>query len=256
MNRPTRKAARALLLVGAVAALLPAEARAYVNAGFRSQAEYDRYLQEQKRLVRPRDPSDFYYRGCSLGSTGEWRAAIADFNEAIRLSPEFAAAFVARGTVRWKREEYAMAIADYQQAVRLDPRAVPAHLRLAAAYASCPTATLRSPAKAMASAKRACELSGYRDRDSVQVLAALHAQAGNFEAAVKWQTRAVTMNHADEKAKQPGLAGAVLEAGRRVTMNHADEKAKQLLEQYRGRKTPEWNLEKTLTGPPVLGERE
>jgi tetratricopeptide (TPR) repeat protein len=227
MNRPIRRAARALLLVGAVAALLPAEARAYINAGFRSQAEYDRYLREQERLVRPRDPSDFYDRGCYRGCTGEWTGAIADFNQAIHLSPGFAAAFVARGTVRWKREEYAMAIADYQEAVRLDPRAVPALLRLAAAYASW--TTLRSPARAMASAKRACELSGYRDPDCLQVLAALHAQAGDFEAAVKWQTRAVTMNHADQKAKRR-------------------------LEQYRGRTTPVWDLERTLTGPPVLGE--
>ncbi len=231
MNRSIRKVARALILVGAVAALLPAAAQAYVNAGFRSRAEYEAYLKEKERREHPREPGDFYDRGCCRGTTGLWERAIDDFDQAIRLSPEFARAFVARGTVRWKQEEYAKAIADYQEAVRLDPRATPACLRLAAAYGACPEAKLRSPARAIATAKRACELSGYRDPDCVQVLAALHAQAGDFEAAVKWQCRVVAM---------PLSFGA--------------QKAEQRLEQYRQRKSPEWDLERDLTGAAVLKE--
>lgn len=121
MNRSMRKVACALILVGVVAALLPATAQAYINAGFRSRAEYEAYLKEKERRENPREPEDFYTRGCLRGTSGLWERAIADFDHAIRLSPEFGRAFVARGTVRWKQEEYAKAIADYQEAVRLDP---------------------------------------------------------------------------------------------------------------------------------------
>src|SRR5262249_53366676 len=181
MNRSMRKVARALILVGAVVALLPAAAQAYINAGFRSRAEYEAYLKEKERRENPREPEDFYTRGCLRGTSGLWERAIADFDHAIRLSPEFGRAFVARGTVRWKQEEYAKAIAAYRGGVGLAPGATPACLRLAVAYGTCPEAKLRSPARAIATAKGACELSGYRDPNCVQVLAALHAQAGNFE---------------------------------------------------------------------------
>src|SRR5262249_1093604 len=109
------------------------------------------------------------------------------------------------------------------------PRATPACLRLAGAYGTCPAAKPPSPARAIAPAKGACELSGYRDPNCVQVLAALHAQAGNFEAAVKWQSRVLTM---------PLAFGA--------------HQAEQRLEQYRQRKSPEWDLERNLTDAAVL----
>jgi tetratricopeptide (TPR) repeat protein len=157
-----------------------------------------------------------------------WEGAIADYNEAIRLSPGFAPAFVARGDVRWLRKDYARAFADYQEALRLDPRAPPGYLRLAAAYAACPDAKLRSPTRAIATARRACERWGYGDGDSVQVLAALHAQAGNFDAAVKWQTRAL------------GLT--------------LDEKAKERLGRYRRGKAGEWDFGWAVTGAPLPGE--
>ena len=47
--------------------------------------------------------------------------AIADFNEAIRLSPLFSNAFVNRGNAHWEKGARETAMTDYDQAARLDP---------------------------------------------------------------------------------------------------------------------------------------
>jgi tetratricopeptide (TPR) repeat protein len=60
-------------------------------------------------------------RGIRLGNQGEHDSAIADFTEAIRLSPKYTAAYYNRGIAYAKKGDYDRAIADYTQAIRLDP---------------------------------------------------------------------------------------------------------------------------------------
>src|SRR5207249_9970794 len=112
-------------------------------------------------------------------------------------------------------KEYAGAIADYEAAVnqvkgmkllpadRPNNRPSYLHLHLASAYANCPDAKLRNLDKAIAVARQACETFSYQDPDSGQLLAALHARAGNFNAAVEAQARAV--KHANPKGLLAGL---------------------------------------------------
>jgi tetratricopeptide (TPR) repeat protein len=52
----------------------------------------------------------------------EYDKAIAHYGEAIRLSPNYAKAFCARGHAWAAKKEYDMAIKDYDEAIRLDPK--------------------------------------------------------------------------------------------------------------------------------------
>jgi len=48
--------------------------------------------------------------------------AIADHNQAIRLSPNDAVFYAGRGVVYNEKKDYDKAIADFNQAIRLSPR--------------------------------------------------------------------------------------------------------------------------------------
>ena len=108
------------LLLASVVALLPTSAFAYINAGFKSQAEYDRYMREQ-RLAEigrateaiqrdPKDPVAYYYRGNiyarenGIGDYNDggpnYELALADYDRAIELDPKFAQAYFRRGKLR------------------------------------------------------------------------------------------------------------------------------------------------------------
>jgi tetratricopeptide (TPR) repeat protein len=57
--------------------------------------------------------------------------AIDDYNEAIRLNPEFAYAYKFRGRSKSALEDKQGAIADYNEAIRLNPELDDAHTELA-----------------------------------------------------------------------------------------------------------------------------
>lgn len=70
---------------------------------------------------------DYYARGLSLLDSGDPWKAIQEFNQAIRLNPNFVDAYNSRGNARYYLEDKQGAIADYTQAIRIDPNFVDAY---------------------------------------------------------------------------------------------------------------------------------
>jgi tetratricopeptide (TPR) repeat protein len=64
----------------------------------------------------------YYNRGAMYAANGDNVHAIADYNEAIRLDPEYIYAFYKRGAAYAVHGDSDRAIADYSEAIRLDPR--------------------------------------------------------------------------------------------------------------------------------------
>ena len=63
----------------------------------------------------------FNNRGNAFRAKGDQNGAIADYNEVLRLDSQDAAAYNNRGNARWARDDLDGAIADYSEAIRLDP---------------------------------------------------------------------------------------------------------------------------------------
>jgi lipoprotein NlpI len=91
---------------------------------YRDKGELDRAIADFNEAVRldPEFALAYNNRGLAYRDKGEFDRAIADFNEAIRLEPKFAVAFNSRGFTYDRKGERDRAIADYTEAIRLDPK--------------------------------------------------------------------------------------------------------------------------------------
>ena len=63
----------------------------------------------------------YFNRGNTKIALRQHDAAIADYDEAIRLKPDLAEAYTSRGTAKNKLDHNEAAIADYDEAIRLKP---------------------------------------------------------------------------------------------------------------------------------------
>ena len=96
-----------------------------------------------------------------------------------------------RGYNRYQLGKAAEALEDYDKAIELAPTYGLAHQNRAWLLATADDQTLRDPEAAIASAKRACDLSSYNSIGDLSALAAALASNGDFETAVGWQEKVV-----------------------------------------------------------------
>jgi tetratricopeptide (TPR) repeat protein len=186
-------------------------ARAATDYAFRgsillAKEEYDRAFEDLTEAILRGDRSaaTFCNRGMVHLEKGDCDRAIADFEEAMRLDPDEGLVYNNRGAALLKRGDYAQAQADFHEARRLAPTLPNPCKNLAWLLATCPQAEFRDGAKAVAYAKQALELAGQTVIEWLAILAAAHAEAGDFAEAVRWQTQCLEQSPPQAKAEMQG----------------------------------------------------
>jgi tetratricopeptide (TPR) repeat protein len=119
--------------------------------------------------------------------------AFADYAKVLELRSGFIPALAARGRLHENLENYAAAIADYNEALRIDPDCETAHSRLASLYAACERGEIRNGELALKHAKHVFDMRKIQTWGSYAMLAAANAECGNYAEAVALEMKS---NHA------------------------------------------------------------
>ena len=181
----------------------PKFANPYIGRGnaYQSKNDYDKAIADYDEAIRldPKRAFPYTARGNAYQSKNDYDKAIADCDEAIRVDPKFVLSYIGRGNAYQSKNDYDRAIADYDEAIRLDPKDAIAYDILASLLATCAQAGFRDGKKAVEYAAKACELSEWKSPDFVDTLAAAYAEAGDFEAAIRWETKFLATSNLSEK---------------------------------------------------------
>jgi tetratricopeptide (TPR) repeat protein len=98
---------------------------AYNNRGvaYRLKAEYDKAIDDFDEAIklRPNYPNAFNNRGVAYRNKGDLDHAMADYDQAITLKPDYLAAYYNRGLVLQETGAYDKAIADFTTVLRANP---------------------------------------------------------------------------------------------------------------------------------------
>ena len=101
-------------------------ASAYNNRGvaYRVKANYGEAIDDFNEAIRlvPDFANAFNNRGVAYRNMGDLDRAVADYDQAIRIKPDYIAAFYNRGLALADKREYRRAISDFTAVLRVDPK--------------------------------------------------------------------------------------------------------------------------------------
>jgi phosphatidylglycerol:prolipoprotein diacylglycerol transferase len=121
------------------------------------------------------------------------RDEIAEADRALASAPSSLEALITRSQAHYNKLDYAQSVDDLKAALRDHPQSAIAFNRLAWIQATCPQASVRDAAGALANAKQACALTSTRNPEYLATLSAAEAEGGDFKSAVETQQQALRL---------------------------------------------------------------
>ncbi len=154
---------------------------------------------KQALALNPKDVLTEGNLAASLLETGQTDEAVEHINKALELDPEFPDAHNMLGIVLAREGKLDEAIAHLQKAVSLTPDSVEYRFNLGRVYAAQHSFT-----EAIPQFEKAVELSGGKEPQSLEMLAAMYSEVGRFSDAARAARQALATPAAQN---DPNLSG-------------------------------------------------
>lgn len=137
----------------------------------------------QALKLKPDDHGSLIGRAAALRQLGKSTDALQDISEALKHQPDYAPAYCERAEIEMSLGQWQAAAEDYRTAARTDNQLGRAFRGVAWLMATCPELKFRNANLALEAAEKAIALEGENDFRTLDVLAAVQANMGDFAKA-------------------------------------------------------------------------
>jgi len=135
----------------------------------------------------------------------KWELVIQDCNTVLRQDSTFVEAAVLRAGADIALGRYAASLRHLNDSIRLQPTRLETYglalNRRAWLRATCPDPAIRNGRAAIDDAKKACNITKWREADMIDTLAAASAESGDFDSALRYEQQAMSAPDANEVSR-------------------------------------------------------
>jgi rhomboid protease GluP len=204
--RSAHQDAKALERFQAAAQRSPRDERPHVMMGalYLHEQQFDKAIQEYSEAVRlsPGAPEAQLALGIAYRMKGDLGKAQQAFESALGKNPTTAEGQRLLADLYAEQKLYAEAIQHYKQALQIEPNNAESHNNLAWLYATCEDPKWRDPQAALEHARRAVELTQWKEAGFIDTLAEANYASGSYQEAVRIQVLALQLDPQDPELQE------------------------------------------------------
>jgi len=196
--RAAHQDAKALERFQAAAQRSPHDERPHemIGALYLREQQYDKAIQEYSEAVRlsPGAPDAQFALGVAYRMKGDLRKAQQAIEAALGKNPTTTDGQRLLADLYAEQKLYSEAVQHYKQALQIEPQSAASHNNLAWLYATSEDPKWRDPRAALEHARRAVELTQWKEAEFIDTLAEAHYASGSYQEAVRIQVLALRLD--------------------------------------------------------------
>jgi rhomboid protease GluP len=204
--RAAHRDAEALERFQAAAQRSPRDERPHVMMGalYLREQQFNKAIREYSEAVRlsPGAPEAQLALGVAYRMKGDLARAQQAFESALGKNPTTAEGQRLLADLYAEQKLYAEAVQHYNDALKIAPESAESHNNLAWLYATCEDPKWRNPRAALEHARRAVELTQWKEAGFIDTLAEAHYASGSYQEAVRIQSLALQLDPQDPELQE------------------------------------------------------